>query len=308
MLTSKGHNVEVITLTSNMEADNFSFKVHRTSNCLSTWKVMRRADYIIQFNVSLKGILPCVLSFKPLVISHQTTNFDRDGKYTRFGRMKQFIAGKIASLNIVCSNYVGKFIKNAEVIHNSYNESLFRKLDGVERSGDLIFLGRLVSDKGCDLIIDALKILEGEHCMRPRLTIVGDGPESAALKQQAGIEGVLDQIHFAGSRQGEELVKLLNQHRIMIVPSVWEEPFGIVALEGLACGCHVVVANSGGLPEAVGQCGLVFERGNSNDLAVKLRYLLTHPERSEMERVNAHLNSFTLEKTYNRLMLALQKK
>ena len=67
--------------------------------------------------------------------------------------------------------------------------------------------------------------------------------------------------------EGLALVEELNRHRFMVVPSRWDEPFGIVALEGLACGCIPVVSNCGGLLEAVGECGYSFQSGDAKDLA-----------------------------------------
>ena len=49
-----------------------------------------------------------------------------------------------------------------------------------------------------------------------------------------------------------DLVNQLNQSEILVVPSLWSEPFGIVALEGLACGCALLASDAGGLPDAVG--------------------------------------------------------
>ena len=79
--------------------------------------------------------------------------------------------------------------------------------------------------------------------------------------------GLEAQVEFAGTKTGQELVALLNRHRIMVVPSRWQEPFGVVALEGIACGCVAIVARCGGLPDAVGRCGVTFEHEDVADLA-----------------------------------------
>jgi glycosyltransferase involved in cell wall biosynthesis len=71
----------------------------------------------------------------------------------------------------------------------------------------------------------------------------------------------------------------LNRHRILVVPSRWPEPFGIVALEAIACGCVVVGSAGGGLSEAIGPCGLTFPNGDGAALAHVLRELLGNPER-----------------------------
>jgi glycosyltransferase involved in cell wall biosynthesis len=115
--------------------------------------------------------------------------------------------------------------------------------------------------------------------IRPRLTIAGDGPERPALESQARSLGIEEQIRFLGSRHGEEVVRLLNAHRILVVPSRYNEPFGIVALEGIACGCLVIGSRGGGLKEAIGSCGLTFRNGDSRELADLLAVALADPGR-----------------------------
>jgi len=80
----------------------------------------------------------------------------------------------------------------------------------------------------------------------------------------------------------------------MVVPSRWPEPFGIVALEGIACGCAVVGSEKGGLKEAIGPCGLTFENGNADALATQLKRLLTEPDLQSKLRQNTseHLEKF----------------
>jgi glycogen synthase len=144
----------------------------------------------------------------------------------------------------------------------------------VRRDGDLVFLGRLVSDKGADTLLRALGELKAAG-LQPRLSIVGSGPEEEMLRALSAELGLEAQVTFAGAQSGEPLARLINAHRIMVVPSRWAEPFGIVALEGIACGCVVVGSSGGGLPDAIGPCGLCFPNGDSSALAAALRRLLT---------------------------------
>ena len=90
------------------------------------------------------------------------------------------------------------------------------------------------------------------------------------------------------------MAELLNRHRILVVPSRWAEPFGIVALEGIACGCVVVGSENGGLKEAIGPCGITFENGNVRALADQLKRLLNEPEAQASFRQHAveHLAKF----------------
>jgi glycosyltransferase involved in cell wall biosynthesis len=168
------------------------------------------------------------------------------------------------------------------VIGNPYRSDLFRALPEISRENSVVFLGRFVSDKGADLLIRAFAQL---NACPAGLTLIGDGPEEASLRRLALELGV--QVRFTGPLQGEQLVEELNRHEILAVPSRWAEPFGNVALEGIACGCVVVGSDAGGLPDAIGGCGLLFDRGNQQALTSKLSELLSSQERRRALRANA---------------------
>jgi glycosyltransferase involved in cell wall biosynthesis len=130
-----------------------------------------------------------------------------------------------------------------------------------------------VPGKGADVLIDALAILAAKG-IRVRATIIGDGPEEAALKARVASAGLGGTVLFLGSLDQAALVRELNRHRILAVPSYWGEPFGIVALEGAACGCVPVGTDDGGLPEAIGSCGPVVAKRDPAALACALETLL----------------------------------
>jgi glycosyltransferase involved in cell wall biosynthesis len=127
--------------------------------------------------------------------------------------------------------------------------------------------------------------------------VIGSGPEEKALRRQATKLGLGDQIEFVGTRTGHELVTLLNTHRVMIVPSRWQEPFGLVALEGIACGCVVIGAECGGLPDAIGPAGVLFACDNVADMARQIEALLGNEKKMEACRASApsHLRDHTAE-------------
>jgi glycosyltransferase involved in cell wall biosynthesis len=181
---------------------------------------------------------------------------------------------------------------NGYVIPNPYDHQLFRRIPEVLRDRDLVFLGRLVSDKGCDLLLDALAHLR-EQGVTPNLSIIGSGPARQALEDQVQRLHLASQVRFIGPQSGETLVRLLNEHRVMIVPSRWNEPFGVVALEGIACGCTVIGSSGGGLPEAIGPCGTTFPNGDFYALAGILNEALT----------GSHLNWTEPVATMNHLAL-----
>ena len=138
----------------------------------------------------------------------------------------------------------------------------------------MVFLGRLVSDKGVDLLISAISFLK-EKNLFPTLSIIGIGEDEQKLKKLTIDLDLEGQITFLGLKKGEELVNILNQHEIMVIPSIWSEPFGIVALEGIACGCVIVGSENGGLKEAIGSCGVTFPNGDIRALTEILFNLIT---------------------------------
>jgi glycosyltransferase involved in cell wall biosynthesis len=125
----------------------------------------------------------------------------------------------------------------------------------------------------------------------PQLTIIGNGPEEPKLRQQAKDLNIDGQIEFAGLKTGLELARILNEHRIMVIPTRCKEGFGIVALEGIACGCVAVGSEGAGLIDAIGPCGVTFPNGNGEELARVLGDLLASPEKLEdlKARASTHL-------------------
>jgi glycogen synthase len=296
-LTRLGHEVAVLTTTPGNSPDKFPFRVVRRPQAWETLRWMRWCDVVHQPNLSLRGIWPRLLVSRPWVVSHHSWYRRADGRIAWQDRLKRallpFMAGSVAVSRVVA----GDLTPRPQVIANAYQDRLFRRLPGVERTGDLAFVGRLVSDKGADVLLDALALLARDG-LRPGLTVIGDGPERCALEERARRLGIADRVRLLGSRTGEELVRLLNEHRILVAPSRYREPFGIVALEGIACGCAVVGSSDGGLPEAIGPCGRTFPNGDAEALARVLGELLRDPGQVEalLRQAPEHLARHTGER------------
>lgn len=269
----RGHEVVVVTTTTGGGEDGLPYRVVRNPGVLAFLRWMRWCDVFHQPNVSLRGFWPLLFFRRPWVVSHHSWYRRPDGRIAWQDRLKRALLRRAEGSISVSTAVAADLDTPSTVITNAYRDDLFRVLPDTDRSLDLVFVGRLVSDKGADILLEALRIL-ADRDLRPRLTVVGEGPERPALEQQAHRLGLHDRIAFLGIKVGEELVRILNQHRILVAPSRYNEPFGIVALEGIACGCVVVGSNGGGLRDAIGRCGKLFPNGDAAVLAEVLGELL----------------------------------
>jgi glycogen(starch) synthase len=273
----------VVVITQTVDGPNLTrsaIPIVRAPSASRLLRLTRWCDVFWHNNLSLRTVWPALFLSKPLVVTHQ-------GSYSRrpvgldFGlRIKHALVNRVTSVAI--SRYVASFFKPLPaVIPNPYDADTFRtQVPSAARTHELLFLGRLVSEKGLDTLLEALGRLR-QRQLRPQLTVVGSGPEQANMQELAKRLGLDDQVQFRGAQSGPDLASTLNQHQILVVPSKYDEPFGVVALEGIACGCAVIGSNGGGLPEAIGPCGITFPNGDVGALENALERLLTRPEERE---------------------------
>ena len=109
-----------------------------------------------------------------------------------------------------------------------------------------------------------------EHDTHVHLTIVGDGSQATALKELVLQLGLGRRVIFAGWVPHEMVGQYYTTADVFVHPGIWAEPFGRTILEAMQFQVPLVVSNIGAPPEIVGEAGLVFERGNVDDLAQKL--------------------------------------
>lgn len=170
--------------------------------------------------------------------------------------------------------------------------------DVSDNHGDYaIFFGRLSVEKGVRTLLNAWKNLNGIP-----LKIVGDG----ALREE--VENTIKSmnnpsIQFLGFRPHEECLELLKSARFMIMPSEWYEGFPMTIREAFASGKSVIASRMGAMAEIVTdeKTGLLFETGNSDDLASKVRWLYNHADIDISMGKNAREefeNKYTAEKNY----------
>jgi glycosyltransferase involved in cell wall biosynthesis len=130
------------------------------------------------------------------------------------------------------------------------------------------FAGRIVEEKGWRVLVAALEALPGEF----KLAVAGDGLDRAALR-----EALPGRMHDAGLLPKDELWSFYAALDCLAVPSLttprWKEQLGGTLLDGLATGVPVVASTSGGLPDAMGDAGVLVPEGDATALADALRRL-----------------------------------
>ena len=127
------------------------------------------------------------------------------------------------------------------------------------------YVGRLVKEKGVDLLIQAMQGLP-----EARLLIVGGGPLAQPLKQLAESLNVSPQIEFRPQVPSTQMPALYHELDVLVLPSRtqpnWKEQFGRVLIEAMACGVPVVGSSCGEIPNVIGDAGLIFPEGNAEVL------------------------------------------
>lgn len=147
------------------------------------------------------------------------------------------------------------------------------KISGV--NGRLVLPGRIVKEKGHAIFFEALVKLKAKGLV-PKVAIAGDGPLRSRVEAQARELGLTDQVEFLGSLSHDDMLQVMAGASLVVVPSLFEG-FGITALEGMALGRAVVASDAGGLPELVGDAGVIVPAGDATALSGAIADLLSNP-------------------------------
>ncbi|GAO37040.1 glycosyl transferase [Sulfuricella sp. T08] len=148
-------------------------------------------------------------------------------------------------------------------------------------NAELLFVGRLVEQKGVQYLIMAMPEILKKH-PRTTLVIAGDGPERENLLRQAAASGVGKHVRFLGAMENATLSELYGNAAIFVSPSL-AEGFGLALVEASGCGCPVITTDLPAIRDLVIDevTGLLCRQADSADLAAKIDFLLEHPELRE---------------------------
>lgn len=203
---------------------------------------------------------------------HSTSNSRRDKWYFRpverfmYSRFDRIISISQQTQDSLTS-WLGQCDERFVVINNGVNTRKFTSVTSSVIPKSLIMVSRFVSSKDQETVIRAMKRLENEVI----LYLVGDGENRARCEKLAKELGVSERVCFLGSRS--DVPELVASSYIGIQSSNWEG-FGLTAVELMAAGKPVVASDVDGLKQVVEGAGLIFKKGDSEDLAMKISHLI----------------------------------
>jgi len=141
----------------------------------------------------------------------------------------------------------------------------------------IAYVGRLVPEKGVDVLLQALAGLKGAW----RVTIQGSGPEESHLRGLVAESGLTERVAFRPPLPSTEMPAFYRTLDVLVLPSRtqsnWTEQFGRVLVEAMACGVVVVGTNAGEIPHVIGEAGLTFPENDVTALRAILERLMAAP-------------------------------
>jgi glycosyltransferase involved in cell wall biosynthesis len=195
------------------------------------------------------------------------------------------LACNAASVNIAITEHVNRrlHLQRTTVIYHGIPESIdltSRQIDTTNNTPRVVtfaYVGRLVSEKGLHLLVQAAKRLRSAN-IEFLMKFIGDGPERSSLESAAEAAGLTDLVKFTGHRKGAELEQTVQDVDVVVMPSIWEETAGLSAIEQMMRERLVIAADIGGLGEVVDDTGLKFPAGNAQQLADRMRLVIGQPD------------------------------
>jgi glycogen(starch) synthase len=159
----------------------------------------------------------------------------------------------------------------------------------------ILCLGRVVEDKGFDVALEAWAAIQARF-PQARLLIAGDGPARTHLERQTLALNIASRVDFLGWVSPDDVPALINSVTMMVVPSRWQEAFGLVALQAAQLARPVVASRVGGLAEVVshGETGILVDADDARALAEAIASLLEEPERAIHYGLNGRNRARTL--------------
>lgn len=200
---------------------------------------------------------------------------------------------------------------NVETIPNFvYPPENLRMQKRKRKNNFLLFVGRLTPQKGCQYLINAMKIIE-KSFSDVNLLVIGDGPERKKLERLSSSLN-FNKVKFLGEILYIRTGHYFERATMIIIPSIWMENCPLVVLEAMSYGIPVIGSRIGGIPELIqeNKTGMLFRPRDSTDLAKKIIYLLKYPDvayKMGLRSIEEYRRKYTSEIHYKKLIKVYKK-
>ena len=273
-LARRGHVVIVVTRTeTDGREPEWPYRVVRRPSAERVLALARSADVVHANGLSLRGVGLGLVSRRPTVVTHHGHQavcptglcMPRQGACTAgpplgpcggcperglkgAGDVRLHdAASRTVAENVAVSDYLSSRLRlpRSRMIYSPVSAEAFAAAtDSAGGDGLVVFAGRLVSEKGLDLLVRAIALVPDA-----RLEVVGDGPMLRDFRGLVDELGLSVRVSFLGSQPFAGVADAYRRASVVCVPSLWDEPFGFVAAEAMAMQRPLVVTPSGALSE-----------------------------------------------------------
>ena len=306
-LSTKGHKIDILISSSsksskNIEIIKFERYFEGITPGLFFFLIRNKYDvvHVHGHNTFQPFICALAKAFKkfPLVF---TPHYHPVGKHPIllrrafdliFGKFAFKMADKVITISPIEKQQLSKFkIPNSKIefIPDPVDDTFFKKIDDPNfkkkrnlKSKVILFVGRLDSNKGLDILIKSFKIVK-QKFDGISLLVVGKDVNMLPKLEKLVLDLQLDDVIFTGSLSQEDLLKAYACADVFVIPSSYEA-FGLTLIEAMAQGVPVVATNVGGMPYVLkdGKCGKIVEYGDVEELSTAIIELLD----DEQKRLN----------------------
>ena len=225
-----------------------------------------------------------------IVVHDHVSLVPRSGLRQAFKLARGRLLNPLVDLRLAVSEHAAATVRDAHgvapdrvrVVENAIDLSRFNNGDRsrlrddlrVGRSKLVVSVARLEEEKGGGALLRAFARVGGDA----HLALVGKGSREHAWKRLASDLGIGFRVHFLGLRNDVEHV--LAASDLVVVPSQWEEAFGLAVIEAMAAGKPIVVTRSGAMPTIVGDAGMVVPKHDLDAMASAIREMLADETRA----------------------------
>ncbi|TMB33667.1 MAG: glycosyltransferase family 4 protein [Deltaproteobacteria bacterium] len=219
-----------------------------------------------------------------IIVHDHVSLVPRSGLRQAFKLARGRLLNPLVDLRLAVSEHAASTVRDAHgvpadrvrVVENAIDLSRFEQGDGSRLRDELrvgssklvVSVARLEDEKGGGALLRAFARVGGDA----HLALVGKGSQEQAWKRLASELGIGFRVHFLGLRNDVEHV--LAASDLVVVPSQWEEAFGLAVIEAMAAGKPVVVTRSGAMPAIVGDAGIVVSKHDLDAMASAIREVL----------------------------------